>query len=547
MAKFFYFSLYKQAKKLYYGGFGMIWKFWNGIQNFSSISLLGKIGVILGALIILGILYEVVTSKKFRDAFLKLSPVIVLAEFMMDGFDALLAAPLATIYACFIAMIFSKEKFNTIIDHAIDNVKEIQVALFILMAAYAMAEAFMSTGVGASLILIALKVGITAKTVAVVGAIVTSILSIATGTSWGTFAACAPIFLWLNHIVGGNLLLTTAAIAGGACFGDNIGLISDTTIVSSGIQRVEVIRRIRHQGVWSGLVLLSGIILFAVAGFTMGLPSTVGDPAEAINSIPADVWTALAEKREAAVKLLEQVKNGVPLYMAIPLVIVLVLAFMGTQTFICLFAGLFFAYVFGMMAGTVTSTMDYLDMMMGGFASAGGWVIVMMMWVAAFGGIMKSMNAFEPVSKLLSRISGSVRQLMFYNGLLCVFGNATLADEMAQIVTIGPIIREMVEENVEGSEEDMYTLRLRNATFSDAMGVFGSQLIPWHVYIAFYMGIASIVYPLHEFVAIDIIKYNFIAMIAVASILILTLTGLDRFIPLFKLPSEPAVRLKKQK
>jgi len=62
---------------------------------------------------------------------------------------------------------------------------------------------------------------------------------------------------------------------------------------------------------------------------------------------------------------------------------------------------------------------------------------------------------------------------MFYNGLLCVFGNATLADEMAQIVTIGPIIREMVEENVEGSEEDMYTLRLRNATFSDAMGVFG--------------------------------------------------------------------------
>jgi Na+/H+ antiporter NHAC len=136
---------------------------------------------------------------------------------------------------------------------------------------------------------------------------------------------------------------------------------------------------------------------------------------------------------------------------------------------------------------------------------------------------------------------------MFYNGLLCVFGNATLADEMAQIVTIGPIIKEMVEDNVEGSEEDLYTLRLRNATFSDAMGVFGSQLIPWHVYIAFYMGIATIVYPLHEFVAIDIIRYNFIAMIAVASILILTLTGLDRFIPLFKLPSEPAVKLKKQK
>ena len=41
-------------------------------------------------------------------AFLKLSPVIVLAALMMKGFDALLAAPIATIYACIIAMICSK-------------------------------------------------------------------------------------------------------------------------------------------------------------------------------------------------------------------------------------------------------------------------------------------------------------------------------------------------------------------------------------------------------------------------------------------------------
>lgn len=479
------------------------------------------------------------------EAFFKLSPVFLLAALMMKGFDALLAAPLATIYACVIAMIFSKKKFNAVIDSAIASVREIQVALFILMIAYGMAEAFMSTGVGASLIIIALKVGITAKTVAVVGAAVTSILSIATGTSWGTFAACAPIFLWLNHIVGGNVLLTTAAIAGGSCFGDNIGLISDTTIVSSGIQNVEVIRRIRHQGVWSGLVLLTGIVLFYVFGTIMGLPTQVGDPSEAIAQIPPEVWEQLAEKRESAVALLEQVQNGVPLYMAIPLVIVLVLAFMGAQTFICLFSGVLFAYIFGLFAGTVTSTMDYLDMMMTGFADAGAWVVVMMMWVAAFGGIMKEMHAFKPISNLLVKLSGSVRQLMFWNALLSIFGNAALADEMAQIVTIGPIIKEMVEENIEGSEEDMYVLRLRNATFSDAMGVFGSQLIPWHVYIGYYLGIAGIVYPLYQFVAIDIIKYNFIAMVAVISMLVLTLTGLDRLIPLFKLPSEPTVRLKK--
>ena len=48
---------------------------------------------------------------------------------------------------------------------------------------------------------------------------------------------------------------------------------------------------------------------------------------------------------------------------------------------------------------------------------------------------------------------------------------------MAQIVTIGPIIKKMTDDNVEASEEDMYKIRLRNATFSDAMGVFGALIV----------------------------------------------------------------------
>ena len=464
---------------------------------------------------------------------IKLMPVFILAALMMSGFDALLAAPLATVAAALAAMITEKRKFSEILDAALGNVREIIIALFILMMAYAMAEVFMATGVGAAIINLALKMGITGKTVALVGAIVTSVLSIATGTSWGTFAACAPIFLWLNHIVGGNIMLTMGAIAGGACFGDNIGLISDTTIVSSGIQGVEVVKRIRHQGVWSGLVLVSGIICFGVAGMVMGLPSITGDGATAISQIPPEVWTKLAEERESAVILLNQVKHGVPVYMIIPLILVLVAAFKGYQTFICLFIGILASYILGFFAGTVTSTKAFLqDLIFVGFEGAGAWVIVMMMWVSAFGGIMKLMDAFKPLSNLLIKISKNVRQLMFWNGALSIFGNMALADEMAQIVTIGPIIRNLVEKNVEGSPEDMETLKLRNATFSDAMGVFGSQLIPWHVYIGFYLGIASTVYPLYDFKAL-------------ISMLLLTITGLDRLIPRFGLPREPQVRLKK--
>ena len=162
------------------------------------------------------------TNSERRGVFievLKLSPVVLLGILMVGmKLDFLVAAPIATIYVAIIAWLTEKFTFNKIVEKAVDSVKEIQLVFFILMLAYAMAEAFMATGVGASIIIMALNFGLTAKTIAVTGIIVTSVLSVTIGTSWGTFAACAPIFLWLNHIVDGNIILTLGAIARGSLF-----------------------------------------------------------------------------------------------------------------------------------------------------------------------------------------------------------------------------------------------------------------------------------------------------------------------------------------
>ena len=108
-------------------------------------------------------------------AFFKLSPVLLLAGLMMIsniesfsnalGFklDILIIAPIAVIYASIVAMITEKFKFNDILNSAVDNVKEMQLVFFILMFAYAMADAFMSTGVGASIITLSLNIGISAE------------------------------------------------------------------------------------------------------------------------------------------------------------------------------------------------------------------------------------------------------------------------------------------------------------------------------------------------------------------------------------------------
>ena len=85
-------------------------------------------------------------------AIIKFIPVIILAGMMISGQDALLAAPVATVFAVAIAMLTEKVKLSDCIDAAVKSVGNIIVALFILMFAYAMASAFMSTGVGASIV-----------------------------------------------------------------------------------------------------------------------------------------------------------------------------------------------------------------------------------------------------------------------------------------------------------------------------------------------------------------------------------------------------------
>lgn len=483
--------------------------------------------------------------KENLTAILKFIPLLIFGILVIAfKLDLLLAAPIAVFAAIAVYMIIHKCNFDTAFDQCLRSVKKIVLIFFILMFAYGVAECFMATGVGAALIRVALEMGVTARTIAPVALIVTCLLSTATGTSWGTFAACAPIFLWLNHLVGGSTILTLCSIAGGSCFGDNIGMISDVTVLSCGMQDVKIIDRLKHQLVWAfgALAVAAAVVFFA----GIGLPNTQGDVSAAIAQIPLEAKEALAAERPSALVLLSQVETGVSYFMIIPLVIVIGLSFLGLHTLICLAAGMVSALICGTLVGT-TNVSDWLDLLLKGFGDAGSWVIVMMAWVAAFGGIMNSMNAFAPLTRLITKLSRNVQQLMGWCGVLCLVGNAVLADEAAQVATISPIVRDTVEKNVECQDEKAeYSLRVRLATFTSAMGIYGSQLVPWHCFPVFFASIASSVYPLQQFTPMDIISKNYMSFIVVGSILFLTFTGLDRFVPMFGLPGKDRVRLRKE-
>lgn len=329
----------------------------------------------------------------------KLSPIFVLCGLVMSGFDMLMAAPMAFLYAVIVCKITTKRKVMDVMDSAMVNVKNAIMVFFIFMLAYGVAAFFMTTGVGASVIMAALKIGISGSNVAVIAFIVTCILSVGTGTSWGTYAATIPIFMWMSHIVGGDPVLTMCACAGGAAFGDNVALISDTTIMTCAIQEVQVVDRFRKQLAWSlGCVAISSIC-FYVTGLVMKLPSETANASQAISNIPQNAWTALEEERPAAVDLLNQVQDGnIPLWMMIPIAIIILLAVLRLPTLTCLAAGIVSATVMGAFIGTITSFGDFMQQIYDSFADAGSWIVIMVMWVIAFGGVMREMDAFRPLA-----------------------------------------------------------------------------------------------------------------------------------------------------
>ena len=105
-------------------------------------------------------------------------------------------------------------------------------------------------------------------------------------------------------------------------------------------------------------------------------------PVTSLSNIPQNAWTALEEERPAAVDLLNQVQDGnIPLWMMIPIAIIILLAVLRLPTLTCLAAGIVSATVMGAFIGTITSFSNFMQQIYDSFADAGSWIVIMVMWV----------------------------------------------------------------------------------------------------------------------------------------------------------------------
>lgn len=101
--------------------------------------------------------------------------------------------------------------------------------------------------------------------------VISAFIATATGTSVGTVVAMTPIGVGIAQAGGLNVTLAVGAVIGGCMFGDNLSIISDTTIAATRTQRV----RMKDKFNVNAAIAIPAAIVTIVLLVIYGSPETV--------------------------------------------------------------------------------------------------------------------------------------------------------------------------------------------------------------------------------------------------------------------------------
>ncbi|MCJ8317148.1 Na+/H+ antiporter NhaC family protein [Idiomarina sp.] len=231
-----------------------------------------------------------------------------------------LPSPVAILPAIVLGILLSKQAFeeriNTFVAGVGDNNIITMCVIYLLAGAFStVAEA--TGGVDA---MVALGLSIIPAAFLLPGLfIIAGVISTAMGTSMGTLAALAPVVLGIGEATDISLPLLAGVLVSGAIFGDNLSIISDTTIAATRTQGCTMRDKFRAN---LKIAIPAAIItiLWLVTYDTSGAPLKIPD---------ANLWLSL------------------------PYFAIIVLAVMGLNVFAVLGLGIVLAAAFGMF------TVDY--------------------------------------------------------------------------------------------------------------------------------------------------------------------------------------------
>jgi Na+/H+ antiporter NhaC len=242
--------------------------------------------------------------------------------------------------------------------------------------------------------------------------VIASFLSTATGTSVGCIVALGPIAISLADKSGASLPLIGGALLGGAMFGDNLSMISDTTIAVT--QSLEC--QMKDKFKINLLIALPAAILTLLVLLFFGYGGS---------QIPVQA-------------------GSYQLISILPYILVIVLAVIGINVFVTLIIGIVAAGVLGFTIGDFT-ILTFSKAIYQGFTSMTDIFLLSMLT----GGLATLVEKAGGIAFLLHQIKKRVkskRSAQMGIGALVGLINVAIANNTVSIVVTGGIAKEINDE-----------------------------------------------------------------------------------------------------
>ena len=203
-------------------------------------------------------------TPKVQARVLALLPLIVfLAIFLGSGiYHSIIGtefafyqikAPVAALPAIILAVLIYRGKLNEAIDEFLKGASHPNLILMFMVFMLAGAFASVSSAIGSVDATVQFGVSIIPpEFVLPMLFIISAFVATAMGTSMGTIAACAPIAFGFSQATDIATVYAIGAVVSGAMFGDNLSMISDTTIAATRSLNVELKDKFRVN-IWIAL------------------------------------------------------------------------------------------------------------------------------------------------------------------------------------------------------------------------------------------------------------------------------------------------------
>ncbi|MBU3876066.1 Na+/H+ antiporter NhaC family protein [Faecalicatena sp. AGMB00832] len=274
--------------------------------------------------------------------------------------------------------------------------------------------------------------------IAIVGLfIIGCFISISMGTSMGTIAALAPIAVGISEQTGFSLAICIGAVVCGAMFGDNLSMISDTTIAAVKTQGCEMKDKFKA----NFLIVLPAAIITIVVFFLI--------------------------TRNAAVQV--TAASDYNLWKVLPYIMVLVGALIGINVFLVLIGGIVVSLIVGVATGSIA--LSQIFSVVGEGVTSMYDITVISIVVACIVSLVKEYGGIQFILyQIKSRIKGKKGGELGI-ALLALFVDLCTANNTVAIVMAGPIAKEI-------SEEFDITPK-RSASLLDIFTSVGQGLIPY--------------------------------------------------------------------